>query len=463
MEIDRYIRLFRSQWRLILTLTLAGVVAAAALWIGNRPDYAATAELIATTRDIPKALEQAYEGERYAEERMHSYARVLSGPAGAQAVRRKLGLSDSVQSIEERLSVAVAPHSVVAVITASDPSAERAKAIANALAGSTQALIDRFESPAGSPPLHTIVTRPAELPSSTAAPFAVYLALGGLLGLIVAIGAAVVREALGSRVPREANTRTAAGAPVLGRIVERGRTESPVMSSAPLSVEAEAYRSLRASLLALAEEHERRVIAVSSAVAGEGKTEVTANLALAIARTGGRVAAVDANLRSPRLAQLLELHSDFGLRDVLAGTLSLDLALGRRTPGAPQVLDVGAPPLDSTELLDGRGFGEVLEQLADRFDWVLIDTPALLPSTDALITAREAGAVLLVAHSGSTGTGQLSRAARALEIVEAELLGVVLNRMPADRHSQGEYVGRPRPGGARRVGSRPESRTRRTA
>lgn len=440
MEIDRYIRLFRSQRRMILAVTLAGVVGAASLWLANRPDYTATAELIATVGSVPRSVEQGYEGERYAEETMHSFSRVLSGPTGAQALREKLGLGESVASIEERISVAVAPHSVLAVITASDPSPERARAMANTLAGSAQELLDRFESPSGSPPLRATVTRSADLPSSPAAPLAIYLALGGLLGAIAAIAAAFVRESLDARVPRDADARSAAGTQVLGWIPERGRQASPVMSSAPLSQQAEAYRSLRANLLAIAEEHERRVIAVSSALAGEGKTEVTANLGLAIAQTGARVALVDANRRSPRLAELLDLQPDFGLLDVLAGTLSTDLALCRRTPGAPQVLGIGKPQPDWTEPLDGRSFGAVLEELADRFDWVLVDTPALLPSTDALVVTREAGAALLVARAGTTDAVQLSRAARALGIVEADLLGVVLNRVPPGRHGGSRYA-----------------------
>jgi len=462
MEIDRYIRLLRSQRRLILAVTLAGAIGAASLWLASRPDYTATAELIATTGDVPRSVEQAYEGQRYAEERMHSFSRVLSGPAGAEALREKLGLGASVESIEGRIGVAVAPHSDLAVITASDPSPGRAEAMANTLADSAQELLDRFEAPGGAPPLHVTVTSPAELPGSPRAPLAVYIALGGLLGAIVAIAAARLSESLRARVPRGADARSAAGAQVLGRIPERGRRASPVMASAPLSPGAEAYRSLRANLLALAEEHERRVIAVSSALRGEGKTELTANLGLAIAQTGARIALVDANLRAPRLAELLDLQSDFGLLDVMAGRLSADLALCRRPPGALQVLGAGRTPLDSTELLDGRAFGAVLGELADRFDWVLVDAPALLPSTDAVVAAREAGAALLVAHAGSTDTAQLSQAARALGIVEAELLGVVLNRVPPGRHGGGRYAENGARARARLAGSEPASIARRT-
>ena len=440
MTIDRYLRLISTRRRLIAAVAVLGALSAGLLWFVDRPDYEATTELFVTTGDIPRALEQAYEGERYAADRMRSYSRILAGPVGAEAVRRELALTESPESIASRISVGVPPNSVLAEVTVTDPSAERAQAIANALGARAQQLIDRLEAPVGTSPLVATVTRPAELPGSPAVPLSIYLLLGGLLGFVAGIAAALVRDRMDERLIIGSDASAAARAPVLGRIPQSsGQRRSPVIDRDPASAQAESYRALRANLLAVAEEHERRVIAITSAVAEEGGTEVTANLGLAFVQTGATVALVDANLHSPRLDRLLGLESEFGLVDILTGRLSLDLALNGSPARGLQLLSGGRPGRDATELLEGEGFGAVLKELADRFDWVMVDSPPILAATDGLVATRQAGAALLVAQAGSTDSGQLREAARALDVVEAELLGVILNRVPARSASATAY------------------------
>jgi capsular exopolysaccharide synthesis family protein len=429
VEIDDYIRVIRAHRVLIVLAILGGYATAGVLAWTHRPTYEASTQLFASAGGIPGKRGNTYEAERYAEERMRSYAPIISGTAGAEAVGEQLGLRVSVESIRREIRVSVPPRSALANITVRDPSPGMAKAIADALGEQAPRLIDAFESPGSGErsPLHVTVTRRARLPTAPAAPRIIYIALGALLGLVGGIGGALLADALDNRIRGEADARRLASAPVLGRIGRRWRHQpSTVMWGYP-SARAEAYRSLRANLVAMGGKHDLRAFMVSSAVAGEGKTEVVANLGLALAQAGERVVVVDANLRAPRLAALLNVRSSVGLTDLLAGAVTLDMALRAASSESLEVLASGTARPNPTQVLEDGQFETVLQELTDRFAWVIVDAPALLPVTDALIIAREALGVILVARAASTSRNELGQATQALRLVETQVLGVVLN------------------------------------
>jgi polysaccharide biosynthesis transport protein len=197
------------------------------------------------------------------------------------------------------------------------------------------------------------------------------------------------------------------------------------------SVAAEAYRRLRANLRVLSVDRGVRSFVVSSAVASEGKSVIAANLGVAFAQAGSRVVLVDADLRRPRLAEMLGLSSTVGLTNVLVDDLPLEFALQNFSDGLPlEVLGRGPKPPNPSELLESPRFAAVLGALTDRVDVVIVDAPALLPVADAAMLARLTSGVILVARVASTRTEQLETAARSLHAVDGQVLGVVLNLPP---------------------------------
>ena len=196
---------------------------------------------------------------------------------------------------------------------------------------------------------------------------------------------------------------------------------------------AEAYRELRTNLRALGTEQGQRSLVVSSAVAEEGKTLVVANLGVAFAQAGLRVAVVDADLRFPMLARAFGLDAQNGLTSVLADGLPVEQALHRYDSLPLEVLVGGQRPPNPSELLGSERFARVLRTLMDRADIVIMDAPALVPFTDAAILAQLASSIVLVIRPASTRKDHLQIAARALRAVDAEVLGVVLNRL-SGRH-----------------------------
>jgi capsular exopolysaccharide synthesis family protein len=202
-----------------------------------------------------------------------------------------------------------------------------------------------------------------------------------------------------------------------------------VSRSAPSSVPAEAYRSLRTSIQFLGLDRSIKTIQFTSPSAGEGKTTTLANVAVSIAQAGHRVVVVCCDLRRPRLHQYFDMSNQIGFTSVLLGEATLREAL-QPVPGLEglQVLASGQIPPNPSELLSSDRTAELLASLAEYADIVLIDSPPVLPVTDAAVLAGRVDAVVVVAAAGRTTQTQVSRALEVLGRIDAPIAGLVLNR-----------------------------------
>jgi capsular exopolysaccharide synthesis family protein len=419
------------------------------------PSYVATTQFFVAAEGRAGEVGQAYEGGRFGQQRARTYADIIDSPGGALAVIDELGLGQTVQSVEGRIDATVPADSPLIDVTVTDASPQVARSIADALGHLLPSLAVDLERPEGRArsPVKVTVTEPTRLsdgPESPRKPL--YLAFGVLFGLAIGVAGAVLRDVLDRRIRSDADASVTASAPVLGRIAEYRKTRPLVTVDDPLSAAAEGYRGLRASLRALGAEHEIRSFVVSSAVPSEGKTDVVANLGVALAEAGERVVVVDANLRSPRLGERLEVESSIGLTDLLQSKWPVELALREHATAPLEVLASGSPRPNPSELLDSDAFDEVLQALTDSFDFVIVDTPALLSVADAAAVARRVSAAMLVARAGSTSSDELQAARKSLRAVDARALGVVLNRVrERDGRRYREEPVLPRRSGARMV------------
>jgi len=436
MELKQYVGALRAHWLLFAVIALACVGAAAALAWTRSPTYAARTQFFLSTGAVSADPSQTYQGGLFSQQRALSYAKIVSSPPVVQGVVDQLGLDKSLQDVEDEISASVPADTVLINVTVRDHSARTAKAIADALGQRFPRFVESLEAPrrGRASPVKVSVTSQAREPTSPESPRKpLYLALGALLGLIVGTGAVVLRDALDTRIRDEHDAAALAGAPVLGRITEQRRAKKRplVMVNDPSSPEAEAYRQLRTNVRALSVDHDLRSFVVSSAVESEGKTLVVANLAVAFAQAGHRVAVVDADMRSPKLAEVFGFEAEVGLSSALTSNASVESLL-QRYPGLPlEVMPSGREPANPSELLGSRRFASMLKTLTDKFEVVLVDAPALLPVTDAAIIAQLTGGVILVTRAASTRTSQLETAAEVLRAVDKQPLGVVLNRLPA--------------------------------
>jgi len=261
-----------------------------------------------------------------------------------------------------------------------------------------------------------------------------------VLGLILGVSGALLLELSQSPVTTTEEIRHLLGASVLG-LIPKTRPELTrervvdLMQSRRRT--AEAIRILRSNLKFLSQKRPFKVLAVTSPTAGDGKTFLTAALGLAYAQDGYRVILVDADLRHPTLHQRLNLTNGVGLSEVLSGTVPLDEALQAGPVPNLWLLPSGVPPSSPAELLDTPAMQRLLNTLKERADLILIDTPPLLAVTDTVVLAPFVDGLLIIVTSQSPRF-MLVKVREQLELVEARLLGAVLNRITS-RSLRGYY------------------------
>ncbi|MFY9936529.1 MAG: polysaccharide biosynthesis tyrosine autokinase [Silvibacterium sp.] len=217
------------------------------------------------------------------------------------------------------------------------------------------------------------------------------------------------------------------------------RRESTRYDAAPFL---EALRSLRTSLQLLRDGQPPQVVLVTSSVAGEGKSKLTANLAGVLAQSGARVLLVDADLRCPVLHAQLGLNDAAGLGAVLADGVSPVVYKHPQLP-ALSMLCGGATPAFPSELLGSKRMSDLLVGWRTQYDFILLDSPPVLPVTDARVLSRMCDATLLVARHGFTSRQAIQRSHQLIQqqLPEHSVLGAVLNGVSAESADYYEYYG----------------------
>jgi protein-tyrosine kinase len=198
----------------------------------------------------------------------------------------------------------------------------------------------------------------------------------------------------------------------------------------PAGRTAEQFRSLRCELglsLGAPAAGQGQAVAVVGAARGEGRSWVAANLALSMARRGGRVALVDADLRHPRLDRMFGLRAEVGLATMLEARS--DYGCMRPVTSVPglYLMPAGAPTSHSLELLERNGLALVLRQLRTRFTHIVIDTPAAELGPDAVVVASHCDGSLIVARNHHSPLPELHRLKDAIQRVGATVAGVAIN------------------------------------
>ncbi len=272
------------------------------------------------------------------------------------------------------------------------------------------------------------------------------LLLAGWVGLALGVALAFLREFLDDTIKGQEEAQgLLPDLPMLGAIPavatrKNQRAPAVISLSEPTSPVAESYRGLRTALEFVGLDQPTRTLQVTSTTTREGKTTTVANLGVALARAGHRVIALSCDLRRPRLHEHFGLSNKNGFTSVLLGQLPLSGAL-QSVPGQDglSVLAAGPSPPNPSELLAGERTVEVLSVLQNMADIVLVDSPPVLPVSDAVVLSGRVDSVLVVVAVGKTTRRELRRAIERLRQVEAPLVGMVLNGVSAQPDYGYEY------------------------
>ena len=440
MDLRDYLRAVRKRWWLVLAAILASAGVAVAVTVVTAPKYAASVTFFVSTRG--SEVTQAFQGGQFAQQRVKSYVDVLTSNrlAGTIAATEPGLTSEHFQTL---ITAQVVPDTVLVQATVTDTDRARALRLAQATAAQFPELIAGLETPPGSkiPTVSVKIIAEPKLADAPVSPQPVRnIGLALALGLIVGVGAAALRESLDSSIRSPEALQNAAGAPVLSAIPFDRKADKArlITDGSAQSTRAEAMRQLRTNLQFVNVDRPLRTLVVSSALPGEGKSSTVCNLGIAFAESGKRVIIVDADLRRPRIAEYLGLEGAVGLTNVLAGQANIRDVVQSWGDSGLYVLPSGYIPPNPSELLGSGNMADLMTSLATTFDIILIDTPPLLPVTDAAVMSTVADGCLRGSRHAKTTVSQAATASAALAAVNAKLHGCVLNMVPAK--SGGTYA-----------------------
>jgi capsular exopolysaccharide synthesis family protein len=444
MGIRGYLHLVRRHWWIVLVTLMVALGAAVVIMVRTPLRYEASVTFFVATPS--QGGVNASQGGLSPQQRVRSYADLLTSDRLAQSVAESQpGLT--ADQVQRRISTSSESDTVLLKATFTDTNQARALKVTEALSARFVELVQRVETPPNgqSSPIKLEVVSGPRVTSSPVSPQPVRnLALGGLLGLLVGVGLAVLRGAADVRMRDGAALQRVTGSPLLGEVpFESGAKAAPlIVGEAANSPRAEAVRKLRTNLRFVDVHEPARVIAITSALEGEGKTTMACNTAIALAEAGWRVLLIDADLRRPKVADYLGLDSGVGLTDVLVGDVQVGDAVQPWGDKSLLVLPSGATPPNPSELLGSKAMADLLVALRESADIVVVDTAPLLAVTDGVVVAVQADGALLVTQQGRTSRSQVAAAARALHSVSVRLLGCVLNMAKvakADAHRYETY------------------------
>ena len=279
------------------------------------------------------------------------------------------------------------------------------------------------------------VVDPAEVPGSPFLPRRQQdLTTAAFSGLVLALGLVFLFEYLDNRIKSPQELRAQLNVPFLGMVPSIDVKSGALLQDGVPPNFAEAIRGVRTNVLFSSAEEGVRVIVVTSAGPGEGKSMFSSNLSVSLAQAGQRVLHVDADMRRPRVHAIFDIAQEPGLSNLLVGDCKPSEAI-RKTPVQNLcVLPAGMIPPNPAELLGSKRCEDFFATLGQNFDWVILDSPPVLAVADASILANTATGVVFVVGADQTSRQAARAALEQLEAVQAHVIGAVLNRVDLEKN-----------------------------
>jgi polysaccharide biosynthesis transport protein len=467
-QIRDFGRVLREQWWIILICIVLTTFAAALYTSSQKKEYEASARLLLQPDNLSATIAGTGLSGTDPTRQAATDAQLAALPAIARRVTAKLKEPLSATAVKAVSN----PNTNVLTVTVADHNPRRAARFANAFATEyidfrrettkkryTRALKtvqSRFaQSRKGTPDYTTLraqvkqlrllvslqtgdaeLVQPAVKPASAVRPKpARNLVLGGVVGLLVGLGLAFLRDRLDRRLKSEEHLdELFPGVPVIGLVPESGRSRTSRLMSG------EAYHTLQANLSLIGRVRPLQTLLMTSATPGEGKSTVAINLALSMTEKGMNPLVIDADLRRPSVTERVKADARVGVSKILTGEGQIATSVQERTlePGrnghGPSIalegeltmVPAGPPPTNVQLLLNDRSLGSLLAESRERGGCVIFDGPPIGSFSDMLPVAREVDGVIVVVRLYHSRRDQLERFAAQLESAGIEPIGLVV-------------------------------------
>ena len=276
------------------------------------------------------------------------------------------------------------------------------------------------------------------------------LLLGGVGAILLGIGTTLLLERMDKSLKTVDQIKQFFGYPILGTIpkiktskgsIENKELELPVLKN-PYSPVNSAFEILQTNLAFTASDKTLKVIVITSPNPSEGKSFVSANLAIALSQLGHRVLLVDADMRRPRQHAIWEIPNFMGLSNVLVGQSTLKDAV-KNTLVTLNVLPVGKIPPNPLKLLESQRMSSLIAEAEQEYDYVIVDTPSLTTFADGLVLSKLADGILMVVRPGVVDSNTVKVVKNRIEQSGQQVLGMVVNGVAPTNESAYYYYNKP--------------------
>ncbi|PZF12982.1 polysaccharide biosynthesis tyrosine autokinase [Curtobacterium sp. MCLR17_034] len=425
------IRALVSGWWIIAGATLLGAGLSLVVTSITPPTYqASTSYYVSVAGDTSASAGEIAQGSNAAQQKIKSYMQLATSPRVLQGVVDELELDTTPAALASRITTSVDAGTVIIKIAVQDGSPKVAATIAEQVGKRLAGVVQQIE-PRGAdqtPSVRLEEVTPASEPTTPISPRkAADLTLGLAAGLAAGAALALLRAAVDTRI--RSGEDLDVDVPVVGDIAfDTDAARRPLIVRDEVNTpRSEAFRSLRTNIQFLRTSG-APTIAVTSARPSEGKTTTTANLGIALSKSGMRTVIIDADLRRPNVASVMSIEGAVGLTDLLVGRVELEDVLQDWGLDGLAVLPAGTIPPNPSELIGSEAMTRVLAELASRFDVVLVDTPPVLAVTDSALVSTLVSTTLLVTAANQTKRSDVRLAIEALARVGQQVAGIVLTK-----------------------------------
>jgi succinoglycan biosynthesis transport protein ExoP len=427
LELAEYGRAIARGWLIVIACVLAGVGAAAYSTSWVTPAYQSSVTFYVVSP--PAAGQSSLQSLELSRGRIGAYASLVKSDKFIEELIPSSPTGLSASEIADSISASADQDTLMLTVVVRRPDATQANETAQAIVGNLNSALGDV---GGGQTELNVVAGPTLETEPVSPRLTLNLGLGGLLGLAAGVAIVVSRRLMDKTLRTSEEVEEAAGLPLLARVPvgSVGRNVSRVSGRRPASLVEEAARRLRTNINHLPGMPASGVFVISSARAGEGKSTVALMLARAWAEAGERVLLVEAELRNPRLAGVLELGNGPGLADVLTGRAALGKAVQHTVNDGLHVVTAGTVPANPTELLAGEAMAATLGEMRSTYSRVVIDAPAMQPFSDAALLSVQADWTVMVVKYARVSRELLQTSLRNLELVKGRVAGVVFNALP---------------------------------
>lgn len=426
-------RLLLRHWIAIAAATIVIAAGVTVFSMTRTPVYTATtAEYFSL--GVGSSAGELASGANYVQSQMSSFGELATAPIVLDPVIEELELDLTVKELARTIAVASPRDTSIMQIDVTSADPERAAAIANAVGEQLSGAVETVgpKLPNGKSLVRVQQIQTALPPTIQSSPNTSRNAAAGLIaGFLLSCVGVIVLSMLDGRIRTLANVSDVTVLPSVGviRQSKKFRASDLVTTSEPNSPETEDIRRLRANVVQIAG-GEPLSLAITSALRGEGRTVIAANLAASLAESGRTTLLIDADLHRPRIAALTDLVPSPGLVDVLTGKATAAEATQKISGLGLEVMTSGSGPTSPSALLSSTAMHELMTNLRGSYEFIIIDTPALLAVGDVTALRGLINGVVVLAQAKRVKRRELRQALDVARTAGVPAVGIVLNDVP---------------------------------